>query len=92
MKSFVQSMYLLTSAFGSALSETLNPVLVDPKFLWMYTGIAVFAFCTAIVFWVLFNHYDKDEEKMYALDRDLPELTHQGYKEKNVEENPERAT
>ena len=49
MKSFVQSLYLFTSAFGSALNETLVPVLVDPKILWMYTGVACFAFGTGIV-------------------------------------------
>ena len=81
MKSFVQSLYLFTNAFGSALNETLVPVLVDPKFLWMYTGVSIFAFFTGVVFYAIFRHYDKDEEKMYALDRDLPELTHQGYKD-----------
>ena len=86
MKSFVQSMYLFTSAFGSALNETLVPVLVDPKFLWMYTGIACFAFATGIAFYAIFRHYDKDEEKMYALDRDVPEISHEGYaNEKQVE-------
>lgn len=79
MKSFVQSLYLLTNAFGSALSETLVPVLVDPKIIWMYTGVSCFAFGTAIVFWIIFHHYDKDEEKMYDLDRDLPVLDHSGH-------------
>lgn len=74
MKSFVQSMYLLTNAFGSALSEALLPVLVDPKILWMYAGIGVFTAGTAVVFWLLFHHYDALEEKMYDLDRDLPTL------------------
>ena len=78
MKSFVQSLYLLTNAFGSALSETLVPVLVDPKIMWMYTGVACFSMGTAVVFWLIFHHYDKDEEKMYDLDRDLPELDHSG--------------
>jgi len=87
MKSFVQSLYLFTNAFGSALNESLVPVLVDPKILWMYTGVGIFAFCTGFVFYAIFRHYDKDEEKMYALDRDLPELTHQGFKEKSVEDN-----
>ena len=87
MKSFVQSLYLFTNAFGSALNEALVPVLVDPKILWMYTGVACFSFATAIAFWFTFHHYDKDEEKMYALDRDLPELTHQGYKEKTVDDH-----
>jgi POT family proton-dependent oligopeptide transporter len=87
MKSFVQSLYLFTNAFGSALNEALVPVLVDPKILWMYTGVSIFAFCTAIIFYLIFRHYDADEEKMYALDRDLPELTHQGFKEKSIDEN-----
>lgn len=75
MKSFVQSMYLFTNAFGSALNEALVPVLVDPKILWMYTGVACFAFGTAIAFWFIFHHYDDEEEKMYALDRDVSSLT-----------------
>ncbi|KAK3716538.1 peptide transporter ptr2 [Vermiconidia calcicola] len=80
MKSFVQSLYLFTNAFGSALNEALVPVLVDPKIEWMYTGVACFAAATSVTFWLIFHHYDADEEKMYALDRHLPELTHQGYK------------
>ncbi|KAI5461953.1 POT family protein [Mariannaea sp. PMI_226] len=74
MKSFVQSMYLFTNAFGSAISEALVSVAVDPKFLWMYTGVAVFAFFTGCVFWFLFRHYDDDEEKMFELDREQPVL------------------
>ena len=35
MKSFVQAMYLLTNAFGSALGEALTPVAYDPAILWM---------------------------------------------------------
>ena len=74
MKSFVQSMYLLTNAIGSALNEALIPVLVDPKILWMYAGISIFTAGTAIVVWILFHHYDAQEEKMYDLDRDLKTL------------------
>lgn len=81
MKSFVQSMYLLTNAFGSALSEALLPVLFDPKILWMYAGIAFFTLGTAVVFWILFHHYDAMEEKMYDLDRDLPVLARPGQEE-----------
>ncbi|KAJ6441851.1 MFS peptide transporter Ptr2 [Purpureocillium lavendulum] len=87
MKSFVQSIYLFTNAFGSALSEALVSVAEDPKFLWMYTGVACFAFATGCIFWFLFKHYDQEEEKMYDLDRDLPALTHEGVKnsEKQVD-------
>ena len=78
MKSFVQSIYLFTNAFGSALSETLLSVLVDPLFTWVYTGIACFAAATGVVVYILFRHYDSMEEKMYDLDRDLPTLTAAG--------------
>lgn len=80
MKSFVQSIYLFTNAFGSALNEALIPVLVDPKILWMYAGVGIFTAATAVVFWFTFHHYDDQEEKMYDLDRDLPELTKPGQK------------
>ena len=86
MKSFVQSLYLLTNAFGSALNETLVPVLVDPKIIWMYTGVACFSFGTAIVFWLIYHHYDDDEEKMYDLDRDLPVLDHSGHEVQNTKQ------
>lgn len=87
MKSFVQSMYLFTSAFGSAISEALVSVSVDPKFLWMYTGVACFCFCTGFVFYYIFHHYDNDEEKMYELDRDLPIMPNiRALEEKKVEE------
>lgn len=74
MKSFVQSIYLFTNAFGSALGEALVSVAVDPKFLWMYVGISVFSFVTGGVFYGLFRHYDAMEEDAYALDRDEPVL------------------
>jgi POT family proton-dependent oligopeptide transporter len=80
MKSFVQSIYLFTNAFGSAISEGFVPVAIDPKIQWMYTGIAISAFITAIVFYSLFHHYDKLEEESYALDRDQPILNHSGQK------------
>ena len=34
MKSFVQSIYLPTNAFGSAVGEALDPVVYDPAILW----------------------------------------------------------
>ncbi|KPM39831.1 Peptide transporter PTR2 [Neonectria ditissima] len=75
MKSFVQSIYLFTNAFGSAISEALVSVAVDPKFVWMYTGVACSSAATGCIFWSIFHHYDDDEEKMYDLDRDEPVIT-----------------
>lgn len=74
MKSFVQSIYLFTNAFGSAISEGLVPVSKNPKFVWMYTGVSVSAAVAGCLCYYLFRHYDAQEEDMYDLDRDEPEL------------------
>jgi POT family proton-dependent oligopeptide transporter len=87
MKSFVQAMYLLTNAFGSAISEALNPVLYDPAILWMFVGLAVSSFITGCIVWTLFHHYNKLEDEMSALDQDLdqdPVLQGQVQREKGV--------
>ncbi|KXH52059.1 POT family protein [Colletotrichum simmondsii] len=79
--SFVQSIYLFTNAFGSAISEALVSVAVDPKFLWMYTGVACSSAVVGCIFYFTFRHYDAEEDKMYELDRDQPVLNNQGVKE-----------
>ncbi|KAF8251351.1 peptide transport protein PTR2 [Wilcoxina mikolae CBS 423.85] len=68
MKSFVTSIFLLTLAFGPAIGIALTPVTVDPKLLWLYTGLAIMTFITSCIFWVLFRKYNKTEENMNALD------------------------
>ncbi|OAQ57678.1 MFS peptide transporter Ptr2 [Pochonia chlamydosporia 170] len=89
MKSFVQSLYLFTIAFGSAISEGLVPVARDPKYIWVYTGVGVSAFITGCLFWFLFHHYDAQEEAMYALDRDVPVLTLPGQEQAEVPKKKE---
>lgn len=71
MKSFVQSMYLLTNAFGSAIGEALTPVLYDPAIQWMFVGLAVSSFITGCLIWILFHHLNETEDEMNALDSDL---------------------
>lgn len=68
MKSFVMSMYLLTNAFGSALAEALVPTAVDPKLLWMYTGLAGACAVAGIIFWLLYSRYNATEEVMNEID------------------------
>ncbi|EPX71611.1 PTR family peptide transporter [Schizosaccharomyces octosporus yFS286] len=72
MKSFISSLFLLTTAFGSILSICISSTAVDPKLTWMYAGIAITAFITGIAFFVCFHHYDnmeEDEKKLeYARD------------------------
>ena len=67
MKSFVQSLYLLTNAFGAALAEALTPAAYDPAILWMFTGIACTSFSAGIIFWFCFHHLNAQEEEMNAL-------------------------
>ncbi|KAF2682537.1 di/tri peptide transporter 2 [Lentithecium fluviatile CBS 122367] len=71
MKSFVQSMYLLTNAFGSAIGEALTPVLYDPAIQWMFVGLAVSSFIAGCTIWLLFHHLNETEDEMNALERDL---------------------
>lgn len=68
MKSFVMSIFLLQTAFGSALGIALSATAVDPKLLWMYTGICVATIITAGLFWILFRKYNATEESMNALE------------------------
>lgn len=63
MKSFVMSLFLLTNAFGSALNEALNPTLVNPKIMYMYTGISCASFIAGIVFW--FVYQDLNDRELY---------------------------
>lgn len=70
MKSFVQSMYLLTNAFGSAISEALNPLLYDPAIQWMFAGLAVASFLAGCAIWILFHHLNDQEDQMNSLDQD----------------------
>ncbi|MCJ1443525.1 MAG: hypothetical protein MMC23_004023 [Stictis urceolatum] len=68
MKSFVQSMYLLTSAFGSALAEALTPAAKDPAVMWMYAGLAIASSITGCIFFALFRHLNDMEDEMNALE------------------------
>lgn len=69
MKSFIMSLFLLTSAFGSALAIALSPTAVDPKLLWMYTGLAVACFVAGVIFWLLYSRYNTMEESMNQLEK-----------------------
>lgn len=59
MKSIVMSVFLFTSAIGSALNFALIPVLVDPKLLWMYASLAIVAFTSGIIFNIIFRNDHK---------------------------------
>ena len=70
MKSFVQAMFLLTNAFGAAISEAFVPVLYDPAIQWLYVGLACGSFAVGGIIWVLFHHLNAEEDKMNSLEED----------------------
>ena len=51
MKSFIMSMFLFTSAFGSILGIGVSAVAEDPKFVWFYTGLCVADIVATAIFW-----------------------------------------
>ncbi|KAE8147768.1 POT family-domain-containing protein [Aspergillus avenaceus] len=91
MKSFVQSMYLLTNAFGSAIAEALTPAAYDPAILWMFVGLAVASFLAGIIFYITYRHLNYQEDEMNALDAEDPDtaLPHEASatEDKKKEEN-----
>ncbi|KAK6357661.1 hypothetical protein TWF718_001969 [Orbilia javanica] len=68
MRSFVQAMFLLTYAFGAAISEALSPIAGDPTILWMYVGIAVAALVSGWLFWWKFRKLNSMEDQMNELE------------------------
>ncbi|ETN39965.1 uncharacterized protein HMPREF1541_06192 [Cyphellophora europaea CBS 101466] len=71
MKSFVQSLFLLTNAVGSALGEAFVPAAFDPAILWMYVGLCIGTFLVGIAIWVLFHHLNDKEEEMNYIEGDV---------------------
>ncbi|KAL2707159.1 Peptide transporter PTR2 [Kluyveromyces marxianus] len=80
MKAFIMSIFLVTNAFGSAIGIAMSPTSEDPKYVWTFSGLAIACFLAGCAFWVCFQHYNKDEESMNALDYVVEEqaLTHVG--------------
>ncbi|CAN6637023.1 peptide transporter Ptr2p [Trichomonascus vanleenenianus] len=70
MKSFIMALYLLTTAIGSALGIALSSVSIDPKVLWLYTGLACATFICGCIIWILFRHLNEMEEALNEIDAD----------------------
>ncbi|KAK2748782.1 hypothetical protein FQN57_000363 [Myotisia sp. PD_48] len=73
LKSFVQSLFLLTNAFGSAIGMALTSVAYDPAIMWMYVGLCIASVITAGVFWMLFRGLNEQEDSFNALDKKYEE-------------------
>ncbi|PGH18913.1 hypothetical protein AJ80_04332 [Polytolypa hystricis UAMH7299] len=70
MKSFVQSMYLLTNAFGSALGMALSPLAHDPSILWLFVGLCCASVTAGVVFFLIFHHLNAKEDDLNEMDKD----------------------
>ncbi|RLV94029.1 Peptide transporter PTR2 [Spathaspora sp. JA1] len=68
MKSFITSLFLVTTAFGSALGIALSPVSKNPKMVWTYSGIGISCFIAGCCFWLIFHHYNDKEIEHQKLD------------------------
>lgn len=62
MRSLVQALGQVSSGVGSALGMALSPVAVDPKVLYLYTGLAVAMISSALLFGLAFNSYHETNE------------------------------
>lgn len=78
MRSFIMSIFLLTTAFGSALGIALSSVSVNPKFVWTFSGLAVSCFIAGCLFWAFFHKYNDTEEAMNAIDYEEDDVLNYG--------------
>lgn len=90
MKSFVTAMFLLTNAFGSALSEALVSTAVDPKVQWLYVALCISTFLAGIIFWLVYHRLNDTEDAMNALEKYAEPAVHVGEENKlaSKSENP----
>ena len=58
MKSFIMSLFLVTTAFGSAIGCALSPVSKAPDYTWLFGGLAVACFIAGCLFWLCFRSYN----------------------------------
>lgn len=68
MKSFIMSLFLLVTAFSSAIGIALSPTSEDPKLVWTYTGLACACFLAGCLFYICFRHYNAKEDEWNQLD------------------------
>ncbi|KAI8939276.1 hypothetical protein NX059_005102 [Plenodomus lindquistii] len=61
MKSFIMSLFLLTSAGGSLLGILIAPFATDPHLQWLYFSLASIAAITSYVFHRIFKNFDRSE-------------------------------
>ncbi|KAI9035749.1 oligopeptide transporter [Aspergillus affinis] len=67
MRSLVQALRQVTVGVGSALGIALSAVAVDPKVMYMYTGLAATMIVVAPGFWAAFRRYDRIDDELNGI-------------------------
>ncbi|KAI8969250.1 POT family-domain-containing protein [Mycotypha africana] len=63
MKSLVSALSLWPSCVAALISLAISPSSHDPNMVWVYTGVAVAAFITGIIYYWMFRSYDIIDEQ-----------------------------
>lgn len=73
MKAVVMSLFLFSTALGTALGEVLTPVTVDPHLIWVWAGLAIALAAQTFIFHWAYRKMDTDEFMTYQDDREVLE-------------------
>ena len=65
----VLSLMLFTSALGSVFDQAFVPLAKNPLFIWIYVIVAVIASVATITFWLLYKHYNHEDDELNSLDK-----------------------
>lgn len=64
MRSVVQAVFLLQTAFAAAIGQALNPLANDPLLIWNYMVPAILAFLGGVGFWWAHHATDAREDEL----------------------------
>lgn len=70
MKSLVASVNLVLCAVGSALGLAISPTSKKPQVLVQFACLSGIMFAVAVIFYVLFHKYNKEEVNMNRVERE----------------------
>ncbi|KAJ3018157.1 peptide transporter ptr2 [Thoreauomyces humboldtii] len=73
MKCLISALSLLPNAVASLIGIFLSPVAVNPSLVWLYTGIAVAAAVSGVIFWFLFRKFDEQDKVLKRVARNAEE-------------------
>ena len=60
---------LFQSALGAVFDQVFIPLTKNPLFVWLYVTVCAIAAVATLVFWLLFKHYNNEEDEMNRLDK-----------------------